>query len=140
MRKILFGCFLLALVCSCQDSGAPDYSGKPESDIDAARMFIRSALDGNYKRARTLIAPDSSNLQLLDNIERSYLKWDVSEQRGYRESTIRTYDTRRLSDSASVIVYANSFKNQKDSIKAVRINGDWLIDLKYSFPQTQIPQ
>ncbi len=114
---------------------------KPEDDVDAARMFIRAALDGNYKLARNLIVKDSSNVQLLDNLERAYLhNNDPVEQRGYREAAIRIHDTQKMNDTVSVIVYSNSFKNKKDSVKAVQQNGNWLIDLKYSFPQTMIPE
>lgn len=141
MKKLLTIGFILSVVWACNNSDTADVSGKPEDDVDAARMFIRSALDGNYKEARKLILQDSSNVQLLDNLERAYLhNNDVSEQRGYREASIRIHETRKLGDSASVVVYSNSFKNKKDSVKAVKVGGDWLIDLKYSFPQTQIPQ
>ena len=115
--------------------------GKPEGDVDAARAFIRAALDGNYKRARTLVVPDSSNVQLLENLERAYLhNNDAMEQRGYRESSIRIHNTRPMGDTASVVVYSNSFKNKQDSVKAIRVGSDWLIDLKYSFPQTRMPE
>lgn len=140
MKKPVSIFFLLLTFWSCNsetDSGL----GKPEDDVDAARMFIRTALDGNYKQARKLIVPDSSNVQLLDNLERAYLQNnDPLEQRGYREAAIRVHETKKLSDTSSVVVYSNSFKNKKDSVKAVRIGSDWLIDLKYSFPQTRIAQ
>ena len=140
MKKAFLHCVVIVLFCSCQGSDS-DTNTKPESDVDAARMFIRSALDGNYKQARTLIVPDSSNVQLLDNLERAYLhNTDVSNQRGYRESSIRIHDTKKINDSSSIVIYSNSFKNQKDSIKAVKLGDNWLIDLKYSFPQTNIPQ
>lgn len=141
MRKTFFCGLALFLLWSCQSGDSDDSSGTPENDVDAARMFIRSALDGNYKRAKTLVIPDSANVQLLDNLERAYLhNSDATEQRGYRESSIRIHDTRKLNDSASIVVFSNSFKNKKDSVKATRINGAWLVDLKYSFPQTNIPQ
>jgi hypothetical protein len=141
MKKTLSFSLLLLLLWACNSNDAGNASGKPEDDVDAARMFIRSALDGNYKQARRLILQDSSNVQLLDNLERAYLhNSDVAEQRGYREASIRVHETKQLSDSASVVVYSNSFKNKKDSVKAVRVGNDWLIDLKYSFPQTSIPQ
>ncbi|MDQ3276882.1 MAG: hypothetical protein M3Q06_01055 [Bacteroidota bacterium] len=140
MKKPFSSLLLLSLLWSCSSNETAGNS-KPEDDVDAARMFIRAALDGNYKQARKLIVADSSNVQLLDNLERAYLhNADAMEQRGYRESTIRIHDTKKLSDSVSVIVYSNSFKNKKDSVKAVRQHNDWLVDLKYSFPQTNIPE
>ena len=130
---------LLFIFWSCWNNASQDDLGKPEGDVDAARAFIRAALDGNYKQARNLIVPDSSNVQLLENLERAYLhNNNAMEQRGYREASIRVHDTRRINDSASVVVYSNSFKNKQDSVKAVRLQNDWLIDLKYSFPQTSI--
>jgi hypothetical protein len=140
MKNVFSSLLLLFLLwrCGSNDTSA---NSKPEDDVDAARMFIRAALDGNYKQARKLIVADSSNVQLLDNLERAYLQnSDAMEQRGYRESAIRIHDTKKLNDSSSVIVYSNSFKNKRDSVKAVRQGNDWLIDLKYSFPQTQIPE
>lgn len=141
MKKSLLSCLVILLLWACKNDDSENGSGKPESDVDAARMFIRSALDGNYKQARTLIVPDSSNVQLLDNLERAYLhNTNASDQRGYRESSIRIHDTKKINDSNSVVIFSNSFKNQKDSVKAIRIGSDWLVDLKYSFPQTNIPQ
>lgn len=141
MKKSFWpGLFLFAF-WSCSSNDTQNVDQKPEGDVDAARAFIRAALDGNYKQARTLVLPDSSNVQLLDNLERAYLhNNDAMEQRGYREASIRVHDTRKLNDSASVVVYSNSFKNKQDSVKAVKVGADWLIDLKYSFPQTTLPE
>ena len=140
MKKLFSSLLAISFLWGCGSNDTATLT-TPEDDVDAARMFIRAALDGNYKQARKLIVTDSSNVQLLDNLERAYLhNNDAMEQRGYRESTIRIHDTKKLNDSVSVIVYSNSFKNKKDSVKAVRHEGAWLIDLKYSFPQTRIPE
>ena len=140
MKKLFSSLLLLSLLWRCGSNDDKTFA-KPEDDVDAARMFIRAALDGNYKQARNLIVKDSSNVQLLDNLERAYLHAnDAMEQRGYREAAIRIHDTKKANDTVSVIVYSNSFKNKKDSVKAIRQGSNWLIDLKYSFPQTMIPE
>jgi hypothetical protein len=140
MKKVFFVFLWLPFAWACGSSDTP-VNEKPEGDVDAAREFIRAALDGSYKKARNLILPDSANVQLLDNLERAYTNnTDVMEQRGYRESNIRIHDTRKMNESASIVVYSNSFKNKRDSVKVVRQGADWLVDLKYSFPQTTIPQ
>lgn len=138
MKKLLTVLMFIFFLWGCSGNDSKSAFEKPEGDVDAARSFIRAALDGNYKQARTLILPDSSNVQLLDNLERAYLhNNNAMEQRGYRESSIRIHNTRKISDSASVVIYSNSLKNKQDSIKAVRVNNDWLVDLKYSFLQTR---
>jgi len=141
MKKCFLPALVLLFVFACNANDDGDAAGKPENDVDAARMFIRDALDGNYKKARKLVLQDSSNVQLLDNLERAYLhNNDATEQRGYREASIRIHETKKINDTVSVVVYSNSFKNKKDSVKTVKIGNDWLVDLKYSFPQTNIRQ
>lgn len=135
MKKlILFSILLPAFFASCSNNN-DSISGKPENDVDAARMFIRSALEGKWKEARKLIVPDSANIEDLEVAERNYTeRMTAMDQRGYREAQITIHDTRKINDSASVVIYSNTFKKERDSIKAVNVNGAWLVDLKYSFP------
>ena len=136
MKKlILFFFLLLPFFWACSNNER--LSGKPENDVDAARMFIRSALDGRWKDARKLIVEDSANVDDLEVAERNYTeRMTAMDQRGYREAQITIHDTRKINDSTTVVIYSNTFKKERDSVKAVIVNGDWLVDLKYSFPNT----
>ena len=124
---------LLLLAISCKDTDRkPD--GPPENDIDAARDFIRAALDGNYDKARTLLVDDSTNLEDLNASERLYKERMSKEDRDkYKGASIHIHETRKLNDSASVVYYSNTFRNQKDSLKVLKIDGKWLVDFKYIF-------
>jgi hypothetical protein len=85
------------------------------------------------EQARGMLLTDSLNTQLFDAYERIYTtRTNAEDKRGYRESTIQIYTVRPESDSISIITYANSYKKRKDSLKVVRNNGEWKIDLKYS--------
>jgi type IV secretory pathway component VirB8 len=144
MRSTLVTGFLfLQFFCAC--SGSEGDAGTEfttaESDVDAARSFIRSALDGKYDRARQFIVQDSVNTQYLDLFERNYkLRMDPEDKRGYRESSINIHDIRQVNDSTTVVNYSNSFKKQNDSLKVVRVANQWLVDLKYSFSPTDTAQ
>ena len=119
-------------MAGCSDDN--NDSSAAENDVDAARNFIRSALDGNYQKARNYMLPDSLNNQLLSTFDDNYrLHMDREEKRAYRESSIRISDMRKLNDSATVVTYSNSYKNKPDSLKVVRRDGKWLVDFKYSF-------
>lgn len=132
-KKSVFAA-LVFLLLACNNESETQANTAPESDVDAARTFIRYALDGKWKDARGLIVQDSANLIDLELAEQNYTqRMSVIAQRGYRESTIRIFDTKKLGDSASVVTYANTYMNKKDSIKVVRQNDRWLVDLKYSF-------
>jgi hypothetical protein len=136
MIKKLICSFILAFsLLACNDDN-PKVSTQPEGDVDAARLFIRSALDGNYKEAQKLVLQDSTNLGGLANAEILYLKKDITTQRGLRESSIIFHNTNKLNDSVSIIEFSNSFTKQKQSVKAVKQNGQWLIDFKYNFQNT----
>jgi len=134
MRKILTGLLLLVVFCACNNSDKAT-SGKAENDLDAARMFIRDALDGRFEQAKQLMLRDSTNDQTMDVTERNYEHMTQANKVGYRNASIQIHNTREVNDSLRIVTYSNSFKNQKDSLKLVRLNGQWLVDLKFTFQQ-----
>jgi len=130
-RFLIF--YLSIFLLSCSNT---NQETAPENDLDAARMFIRDALDGKFKEARQLMVADSVNDNRMTDTERTYERMSQETKRNYHESSITIYDTRKLNDSTSIVVYSNTFKNTKDSVKVVRKGGQWLIDLKYTFEKT----
>ena len=130
----------LPLFWACSNNDETAGSATGENDIDAARMFIRSALDGKWKDARRLIVQDPVNIEDLETAERMADRRDAVTQRNYREAQITIHNTRKVNDSISIVTYSNTFKKQRDSVKVIRIGGQWLVDLKYSFPNTNAVQ
>ena len=127
----------LVFFSSCGGGNEQEKGISSENDIDAARNFIRAALDGNWKNARRFMLQDSTNTQLLDTYESNYqTNMSKDDKRGYHESSITVYDTRPVNDSITIINYSNSYKKKRDSLKVIRIRGEWMVDFKYSFPQT----
>jgi len=131
MKKpaIIFLALLFLFSCNNRDQEA---SAPAENDLDAARMFIRNALDGKWEEARQFLVQDSVNVQLLETAANKYNSLNKQEQRNYKEAEPRFYDSRKIGDSITIVNYSNSYMNKKDSLKIVRVNGQWLIDLKYS--------
>lgn len=127
---------LLLSACNSNDAGQSS-----ENDVDAARNFIRAALDGQYKEAQNLIVADSVNQQYLDAFATNYReRMSGEDKRGYRESSINIHDIRAINDSITIVHYSNSFKKTQDSLKVVRQNNNWLVDLKYSFASADTSQ
>lgn len=122
--------FLLFSFTACK---IRDKTPAAENDIDAARNFIRAALDGKFDEARTYLLPDSVNINWMDIAERNYMKADAETKYGYRSASINIHQVEPLNDSNTVIIYSNSFKNDHDTLKVIKENGKWLIDLKYLF-------
>ncbi len=133
MKRNLTGfLFLLCFLGACTNSDKSS-SSKAESDIDAAREFIRSALDGKFDKARTFLLPDSSNIHYMDVAERNFGKADEATKEGYRGSSINIHNIKPLNDSTTILIYSNSFMNNEDTLRILKTNGQWLVDLKYLY-------
>ena len=132
MKKIfILGLIAIVSCCACNNSETKETPAS-ENDLDAARNFIRAALDGKWDEARNYLLQDSVNVQLLETTEGSYRTKTGEDKRAYREASINLFGSRKIGDSITIVNYSNSYKDKKDSLKVVRSNGQWLIDLKYS--------
>ncbi len=130
-RSHIIFLLLFTLFYSCKSKDQP--SAKSENNIDATRNFIRSALDGKFNEARNYLLTDSINTNYMDVVERAYQNIDQRTKDGYRESSIRIHGVNPVNDSITIVIYSNSFKNDPDTLKVMRINNQWLVDLKYLY-------
>lgn len=131
---LIISLFVMTFFSACQNDATDrsDTTTTSENDVDAARNFIRLFLDGDLEKARTMLVPDSLNTQIFDAYERIYKNRTPSDKKGYKGSSIQIHSVRTVNDSISVVSYSNSFKKIVDSLKVMKDNGDWKIDLKYS--------
>jgi hypothetical protein len=104
---------------------------KAENDVDAIRNFIQFALYGDYEKAKTYMLPDSLNKEQMNAVERVNLS--PEEKKGLATSSINIHNVNRVNDSTTIVIYSNSFKNNWDTLKAVKQNGEWLVDFNYLF-------
>ena len=127
----LISCFLLLLMaCNNSDKEAET---KSDNDMDAARNFLDAALKGDYKNASVYMLKDSANLEYLNVTERGYQRMSLDERAKLKAASLRFFDTKQVNDSTTVTVFANSYKNDKDTLRIIRTQGQWLVDLKYLF-------
>jgi hypothetical protein len=131
-KKNLLPLLFLTILFSCKSS---DKKAEPKSDnkMDAARNFIRATLDGKFDDAKNYMLADSLNMNYLEVAQRSRQNTDQATKDGYRSSSIRFHETINQNDSVSIIVFSNSFKNDHDSLKVIKKENEWLVDLKYLF-------
>jgi hypothetical protein len=128
-RNITFFLLLFVSLCGCKNHEKDD---KSEDDVDAARNFIQSALKGDYQKARTYMLPDSVNEQHMNVVERFNLSPD--EKRGLAGASIHILRVANVvKDSVTIIIYSNSFKDNPDTLKVVKLNNQWMVDFKYLY-------
>jgi hypothetical protein len=138
MRSNLFFSFLFLLflsACGNEERDRSDATQTTESDVDAARNFIRTALDGRYDKLRPMVLQDSANLALIEITQMAYQsRMSPADKQGYRDASINIHNVETLNDSTTIVAYSNSYKKEKANLKVVRQAGAWLVDFKYSFP------
>jgi len=133
MKKLIqLSSFLLLVLYSCNNSGKPATS-QSENDIDAARNFIRAALDGEYEKGRMMLSVDSTNFQYFDEYKKAHEKLNMEEKIKYKEASINVHAVTPVNDSTTIVIFSNSYLNDHDTLKIVKTNGLWLVDLKYLF-------
>jgi len=132
LKTIVAGLSLFILT-SCNNSDKEAKEGKSESDVDAARNFLDAALKGDFKLASTYMVQDSSNMGYLAVTERTYSQMDAEQKRNLRNASLRFYNPLLQNDSTTITVFSNSYKNDKDTLRIIKKNGQWLVDLKYLF-------
>jgi len=131
-RNYFIFLFLLCFFIACKSKDKQP-SGKSENNIDAARNFIRAALDGKFEEARTFMLPDSVNNNYMDVAERSFNNKTQAEKDSFRVSNPIIHNVNEINDSITIITFSNTFKKEKNDLKVLKINNQWLIDLKYLY-------
>ncbi|MFT3705863.1 MAG: DUF4878 domain-containing protein [Agriterribacter sp.] len=120
----------LFIFCSCTQT--ENYK-KPDDPLEAGRDFIRFALDGNMAKAKTFILDDAANMNIFERKEKQYNDASAAEKAAYKDASIIINKSETLNDSTAIINYANSYKKQNSEIKLVKENGEWWVDIKYTF-------
>lgn len=120
---------------ACNNSNNEPEEIKPENGMDAAGKFLRAALDGDYTKAKTLLVKDSTNQQMIDIYEWNYNNRMTPEDKTeYKKASIRFLkETHAVNDSVTIVHFSNSYKDKNDSLKVIRANGQWFIDLNFTF-------
>ena len=138
MKSNLFYSFLFLLflsACGNNENDRSDSTTSTESDVDAARNFIRTALDGRYDKLDQMVVPDSANLALIEVAHMTYQsRMSPEDKRGYRESSINIHNVQTVNDSVTIVTYSNSYKKTQNELKVLQRANTWLVDFKHSFP------
>ncbi|RXK62750.1 hypothetical protein ESA94_07065 [Lacibacter luteus] len=107
---------------------------RPTDEVDTARQFIRSSLNGDYEWARELMIKDSLNLYELGVIEKKYNEeMSKKDKEGYKNSTIVIHSVENVSDTVAIVNYSNTYKNKPMPLKVIKRDGIWQVDLNYTF-------
>jgi hypothetical protein len=124
---LLFSAAILLFSCNTNE-------GLPNTDMDVAREFIKDIQQSNFKRAEQLLLKDETNKQEFDRFEQHFKSKPKEELEQYKKADIIVNKMTNVNDSVTIINYSNDFnRNEKNNLKITRIDGQWLVDLKFTF-------
>ena len=132
IKKYLALIILIAAIFSCSNS---DQKKTAVTDMDVATAFVRALLDNNFIEAEQYLYKDETNTQIFERFKKQYSGKDKATLEKYKEAQIIVNETSVVKpDSIFIFNYSNSYSPaDKTVLKLVRINGKWLVDLKYTF-------
>ncbi len=123
----------LVLFFACNSNS----ESRPETAIDTGREFIRASLDGDFKKAESLLLKDTENVQLFESYKLFYNKLPAEKKVNYQKASYEINKYQDLDDSTTIINYSNSYMKKPMDIKVTRHSNTWAIDFKYTYSENQ---
>ena len=128
IRKILFTALAAAIFVGCNSN-----TQNPDTDIEVARAFIKNSNENKFEEAEKFVLDDKTNKESFALFKKYFQSRGKDELDKYKNSDIIVNEITPENDSVTIINYSNSNKKEnKTKIKVVKVNGHWLIDLKYT--------
>ncbi len=130
IKNYLVVIMLAAMAISCNS----EKKKIPVTDTEVATTFIRNLLDNDFKEAEQYLLKDETNNQIFERFKKQYSEKDKAVLEKYRNADIIVNNISYVTDSVCIFNYSNSYSRaDKTILKVVRIDGKWLVDLKYTF-------
>lgn len=104
-----------------------------KDEAGTAQYFLRACMQGDFARADFYMLKDSENVADLARMKAAYYHSNRSVQAAYSAADIIIEDNEAADVNTKIITFKNSCNNINRKLKVVRINGDWKVDLKYTF-------
>jgi len=126
-RFVFFISFLAIAVVACMGKYP-----KADNELAAAQYFLKACMQGDFKRADFYMLKDSENIADLKQLKEAYHHSNRDIRAAYDHADIIVEDNESVNADMKIITYKNSYDNINRKLKAVNLNGDWKIDLKYT--------
>ena len=125
---ILFTCLVILFSCNTEKK-------IPDTDIGVATEFINDIHKGDFKTANQLLLNEDANKQYLDRYQDYFKGWPKERLEYFKNSDILIInEVTPVTDSVTIVNYSTNYKKEeKNKVKVVRVNGQWLVDFKYTF-------
>ena len=129
MKQFILALAIAATVMACNNNTGYKVA---EDGQEAATEFIKATLEGNYDKASFYMYKDSlgTNQMVLDKWKKDYDLLPNADKVRFKNASIIVKNIEKANDSLVNFTYVNSYRNIQQTIKVIRDNNIWLVDLK----------
>ena len=108
-RKLFFTCFVTVFVFGCNEKKVV-----PDSDIDAARTFIKNIQDNDFSLAGEIILPDDENKSALLKLKKDAASKSTSELEKYKNADNNNHNNNDSDDHNKPVKASAATKRKRD--------------------------
>jgi hypothetical protein len=137
LYKLLSIALISTILWSCGESTA---AKEPVTNTDVAQAFIDATLKMKVDEAAKYVLKDTAgtNMQYMEKLKEYDKRMSKEDIVGYSNASIIIKSIKEeVKDSVTIVQYGNSYKTTENNrLKLVRQNGQWLVDIQYTFNDT----
>jgi len=129
MKWLLFLALIIGFI-GCKSK--PEYP-KAENALDAGREFLDGFLKGNSVKSKAYMVDDEKNERMLMSAHRQYNSLSKEAKKELETGSIIIGEVDEVTENEVIIQYKSSYDKIGRKIKVIKKDGNWLVDLKYTF-------
>lgn len=121
MNKV-FSVLSIAFMATIVLAGCTSNSPKP-----VAEKFLNSFWHMEYKDAKTV--SDSATIQMIEMLETMSTTMADSDRQDAKKISVTVKDEKLINDTSAVVTYITSEIKEEKTLRLVKKNGKWLVNL-----------
>jgi hypothetical protein len=121
MNKV-FSVLSIAFIAAIVLAGCTSNSPKP-----VAEKFLNSFCHMDYKDAKTV--SDSATIQMIEMLETMSTTMADSDRQDAKKISVTVKDEKLINDTSAVVTYITSEIKEEKTLRLVKKNGKWLVNL-----------
>jgi hypothetical protein len=121
MNKV-FSVLSIAFMAAIVLAGCTSNSPKP-----VAEKFLNSFWHMDYKDAKTV--SDSATIQMIEMLETMSTTMADSDRQDAKKISVTVKDEKLINDTSAVVTYITSEIKEEKTLRLVKKNGKWLVNL-----------
>ena len=118
----VFSAFCIAFMAAIVLAGCTSNSPKP-----VAEKFLNSFWHMDYKDAKTV--SDSATIQMIEMLETMSTTMPDSDRLDAKKISVTVKDEKLINDTSAVVTYVTSEIKEEKTLRLVKKNGKWLVNL-----------